>query len=106
MDYGDYYWGLYRGYYRDPFPNSLQESSSRLRGSGSQFELYCSHLASQLTFLAGLKIRRLQTKYSHIKYLFSIKLGGWGLCETLKAFLLTGIQAFEPTMADKCNPEA
>ena len=23
MDYRDYYWGLYRGYYRDPFPNSL-----------------------------------------------------------------------------------
>ena len=23
MDYGDYYWGLCRGYYRDPFPHSL-----------------------------------------------------------------------------------
>ena len=23
MDYGDYYWELYRGYYRDPFPHSL-----------------------------------------------------------------------------------
>ena len=25
MDYGDYncYWGLYRGYYGDPFPHSL-----------------------------------------------------------------------------------
>ena len=23
MDYGDYYWGLYRAYYRDPFPHSL-----------------------------------------------------------------------------------
>ena len=23
MDIEDYYWGLYRGYYRDPFPNSL-----------------------------------------------------------------------------------
>ena len=23
MDYGDYYWGLYRDYYRDPFPHSL-----------------------------------------------------------------------------------
>ena len=21
MGYGDYYWGLYRDYYRDPFPN-------------------------------------------------------------------------------------
>ena len=23
MDYGDYYLGLYMGYYRDPFPHSL-----------------------------------------------------------------------------------
>ena len=23
MDYGDYYWGEYRDYYRDPFPHSL-----------------------------------------------------------------------------------
>ena len=23
MDIRDYYWGLYRGYYRDPFPHSL-----------------------------------------------------------------------------------
>ena len=23
MDYGDNYWGLYRDYYRDPFPHSL-----------------------------------------------------------------------------------
>ena len=23
MDDGDYDWGLYRGYYRDPFPHSL-----------------------------------------------------------------------------------
>ena len=23
MDYGDYYWGLYRNYYRDPFAHSL-----------------------------------------------------------------------------------
>ena len=22
-DYRDYYWGLYRGYYRDPFPHAL-----------------------------------------------------------------------------------
>ena len=22
MGYGDYYWGLYRDYYRDPFPHS------------------------------------------------------------------------------------
>ena len=24
MGYGDYYWGFYRDYYRDPFPHSLQ----------------------------------------------------------------------------------
>ena len=23
LDYGDYYWGAYRDYYRDPFPHSL-----------------------------------------------------------------------------------
>ena len=23
MDIGDDYWGVYRGYYRDPFPHSL-----------------------------------------------------------------------------------
>ena len=23
MGYGGYYWGLYRDYYRDPFPHSL-----------------------------------------------------------------------------------
>ena len=27
MDYGDYYWGLYRDYYRDPFPHSLLKGS-------------------------------------------------------------------------------
>ena len=26
MDYGDYYWGLYRGYYKDPFPDSLRST--------------------------------------------------------------------------------
>ena len=24
MDYGDEYWGLHRGYYRDPFPTKHQ----------------------------------------------------------------------------------
>ena len=24
MDYGDYCWGLYRDYYRDPFPTQQQ----------------------------------------------------------------------------------
>ena len=23
MEYGDNYWGIYRNYYRDPFPHSL-----------------------------------------------------------------------------------
>ena len=31
MDYGDYSWGLCRGYYRDPFPNSLL-SARQFRG--------------------------------------------------------------------------
>ena len=34
MDYGDYYWGLYRGYYRDPFPDSLL-STTQFCYSGS-----------------------------------------------------------------------
>ena len=29
MDYGDYYWGLYRGYYRDPFPHSLLRAAAK-----------------------------------------------------------------------------
>ena len=34
MDYGDYYWGFYRDYYRDPFPHSLLRTrqSKSLRG--------------------------------------------------------------------------
>ena len=32
MDYGDYYWGLYRGYYKDPFPHSLLRT--RQTGAG------------------------------------------------------------------------
>ena len=34
MGYGDYYWGLKRDYYRDPFPPSLlstRESNHELR---------------------------------------------------------------------------
>ena len=27
MDYGDYYWGTYGDYYRDPFPHSLLRTS-------------------------------------------------------------------------------
>ena len=30
MDYGDCYWGLYRGYYRDPFPDSLLSTRPQL----------------------------------------------------------------------------
>ena len=30
MDYGDYYWGLYRDYYRDPFPQSLLSTRQSL----------------------------------------------------------------------------
>ena len=29
MDYGDYYWKIYRDYYRDPFPHSLLSLSGR-----------------------------------------------------------------------------
>ena len=33
MDYGDYYWGLYRGYDRDPFPHSLLRTrQKRIQG--------------------------------------------------------------------------
>ena len=33
MGYGDCYWGLYRGYYRDPFPHSLR-STRQLKSAG------------------------------------------------------------------------
>ena len=29
MDYGDYDWGLYRDYYRDPYPHSLLRTRLR-----------------------------------------------------------------------------
>ena len=32
MDYGDYYWGLYRGYYRDPFLHSLRVQGVQGKG--------------------------------------------------------------------------
>ena len=44
MDYGDYYWGLYRGYYRDPFPHSLlstRQYCSLLQRSLSVFRSFC-----------------------------------------------------------------
>ena len=31
MDYGDYYWGLYRDYYRDPFPLSLRSARQMIQ---------------------------------------------------------------------------
>ena len=36
MDYGEYYWGLERDYYRDPFPSllSYQAPDSRSRQLG------------------------------------------------------------------------
>ena len=33
MDYGDYYCGFYRDYYRDPFPHSLLSTRQCLRGA-------------------------------------------------------------------------
>ena len=30
MDYGDYYWGLYGDYYRDPFPDSLLSTREKI----------------------------------------------------------------------------
>ena len=32
MGYGDYYWGLYRDYYKDPFPHSLLRTRQIRRG--------------------------------------------------------------------------
>ena len=34
MDYGDYCWGLYRDYYRDPFPHSLLSTRQEMRVLG------------------------------------------------------------------------
>ena len=36
MGIGDYYWGLYRGYYRDPFPHSREKSFSAVAVRQSQ----------------------------------------------------------------------
>ena len=33
MDYGHYYWGLYRDYYRDPFPYSLLSTRQSSMGT-------------------------------------------------------------------------
>ena len=30
MGYGDYYWGLYRDYFKDPFPHSLLSTRQRM----------------------------------------------------------------------------
>ena len=44
MDYGDYYWGLYRDYCRDPFPHSLlstrQLSTSQMKGRAFALQNY------------------------------------------------------------------
>ena len=40
MDYGDYYWGVYRDYYRDPFPLSLL-SSRQISVTSSFSEVCC-----------------------------------------------------------------
>ena len=34
MGYWDYYWGLYRGYYKDPFPHSLLSTRQYREPSG------------------------------------------------------------------------
>ena len=34
MDYGDYYWGFCRDYYRDPFPHSLLSSRQTMVRAG------------------------------------------------------------------------
>ena len=31
MDYGDYYWGLYKDYHRDPFPHSLLRTWKKIQ---------------------------------------------------------------------------
>ena len=33
MDIGDYYWGLYRGYYRDPFPTKHHTDDANMLAS-------------------------------------------------------------------------
>ena len=38
MRYWDYYWGLYRGYYTDPFPHSLL--STRHKNTGRLWERF------------------------------------------------------------------
>ena len=35
MDYGDYYWGVYRDYYRDPFPDKFSCPCSGWRLPGT-----------------------------------------------------------------------
>ena len=49
MDYGDVYWGLYRDYYRDPFPHSLLSTRQILM---SQFQ-FTVHAAEPFRIAAG-----------------------------------------------------
>ena len=37
MDYGDYHWGIYRDYHRDPFPHSLLRTR-QMRALGFRLE--------------------------------------------------------------------
>ena len=46
MDYGDDSWGLYRGYYRDPFPHSLL--------STRQIKVWGLGVSTASSFLSGL----------------------------------------------------
>ena len=36
MGYADYYWGLYRDYYRDPFPHSLLRTRQSLKARANK----------------------------------------------------------------------
>ena len=37
MDYGDYYWGFYRDYYRDPFSHSLLSARQAIVAFGRNY---------------------------------------------------------------------
>ena len=61
MDYGDYYWGLYRDYYRDPsppFPTKHQVDSCKLTdllgGSGLDISGVISKVATIITHIGDL----------------------------------------------------
>ena len=71
MDYGDYYWGLYRGYYRDPFHHSLlstREKCCPRRGWGARSVLQpgSPHVGFRVRCL-GLTVSRFGINHSHGK---------------------------------------